>query len=89
MFTITGLINGQSVTVTWDNGSVDNSAITDYLTREIESRQGLYSSPSQQACLASMEDSLFCYEMIIKLFDSVESFEGDCGLITGPDGVVF
>ena len=89
MFKIIGLIKGERVSVTWDNGSVDNPAITDYLTSEIESCQGFYSSPSQQACRASMDDSLFCYEMIIKLFDSVESFEGDCGLITGPDGVVF
>ena len=90
MFKISGLIQGQRVSVTWDNGTVDNPAITDYLTREIESRQGFFSSPSQQGCSASMDDPLFCYEMIVKLFDSIESFEGDCGLITGgPDGIVF
>ncbi len=44
MFKITGLIQGQWVSVTWDNGTVDNPAITDYLTREIESRQGFYYS---------------------------------------------
>lgn len=92
MFKITGKLNGEDTSVTWDDGHIDHKQLAKIVINRTATETGPFTDASQQEVIPSLTDPFFCYLTMIEYFDNKDEVEveGDIGLITFDiDGIVY